>query len=523
MPGDVVLQACAVTKRFGGVAANDRVDFSLRQGEIHALLGENGAGKTTLMNILCGLYRPDEGSVRHRGERVRLRSPRDAMKIGIHMVHQHFMLVPPFTVAENVVLGAEPSRWGRLDRPAARDRVRRLARRHGLAVDVDAPVETLPVGLQQRVEILKALFRRARILILDEPTAVLAPQETEALFAALRGLRDRGTTILLITRRLAAIYDRLEQPGLRERLVAIAPRPALAEEILWVHAPEYLNRIAATEGRDQVHLSPDTLASERSYPAALGAAGGVLEAVARVVRGELANAFALVRPPGHHAERSRAMGYCIFNNVALGAAYARQALGIRRVLIVDWDVHHGNGTQHAFESRADVLFFSVHQHPHFPGTGMFTESGRGAGEGYTVNLPLPKGYADAEYAALFETLLRPVVLEFGPGLILVSAGFDTHGSDPLGGMRMTASVFAALTRSLMAMADLCCGGRLVLCLEGGYHVEATADSVAAVLGEMAGLTRSEPAGLAQQARPRQLAYAVDRYRHVQRRFWKSLA
>ena len=323
--------------------------------------------------------------------------------------------------------------------------------------------------------------------------------------------------------RLAAIYDRLERLDLKARLIDIVPREAVEEEILLVHAPEYYHRLAASEGQAQVRLSPDTLASGHSFRAALTAVGGVFEAVRRVMSADLTNAFALIRPPGHHAERSRAMGYCLFNNTALGAAYARHALGVERVLIVDWDVHHGNGTQHAFESDSQVLFFSVHQHPHFPGTGLFMESGRGQGEGFTVNLPLPKGYGDAEYAAIFENLLRPVALEFCPGLIIVSAGFDTHRSDPLGGMRMTPTGFAALTRSVMMIADRCCGGRLVLCLEGGYHVEATAESVLAVLKELTGESVSDPVDLGRRARQRKFDYAANRYRHVQRRFWKSLA
>jgi simple sugar transport system ATP-binding protein len=207
-----LLQTRGISKRFGGVLANDRIDFDLRQGEIHALLGENGAGKTTLMNILSGLYRPDTGEIFHRGARVAIHSPREASKIGIHMVHQHFMLVPMFTVAENVVLGAEPVRWGRFDREAARESVRRLAKRYRLGADPDLPVESLPVGLQQRVEILKAMYRRAEILILDEPTAVLAPGEVAELFGMLRELAAAGVGCVFISHKLAevmAVADRI--------------------------------------------------------------------------------------------------------------------------------------------------------------------------------------------------------------------------------------------------------------------------------------------------------------------------
>ncbi|KYF83202.1 heme ABC transporter ATP-binding protein, partial [Sorangium cellulosum] len=207
-----VLEARGITKRFSGVVANDGVDLDLREGEIHALLGENGAGKSTLMNILYGLLRPDEGELRRGGRPVSLRSPSDAIALGIGMVHQHFMLIPVFTVAENVVLGAELVRGGLLDRRRASAEVRALSARHGLDVDPDARVEDLPVGVQQRVEILKALYRKAEILILDEPTAVLTPQESDELFRVLRGLTARGVSVLFITHKLRevlAVADRV--------------------------------------------------------------------------------------------------------------------------------------------------------------------------------------------------------------------------------------------------------------------------------------------------------------------------
>ncbi|WP_437481924.1 ABC transporter ATP-binding protein [Sorangium sp. So ce1014] len=207
-----VLEARGITKRFSGVLANDRVDLDLGEGEIHALLGENGAGKSTLMNILYGLVRPDEGELRRSGRPVSLRSPSDAIALGIGMVHQHFMLIPVFTVAENIVLGAEPVRRGLLDRGSASAEVRGLSARYGLDVDPDARVEDLPVGVQQRVEILKALYRKAEILILDEPTAVLTPQEVDELFRVLRGLTSRGVSVLFITHKLRevlAVADRV--------------------------------------------------------------------------------------------------------------------------------------------------------------------------------------------------------------------------------------------------------------------------------------------------------------------------
>ncbi len=320
-------------------------------------------------------------------------------------------------------------------------------------------------------------------------------------------------------RRLETIYTMLDDPDMAGHFAEITPREAEREEILLIHSPEYMKRIGATEGVEQTALTPDTHTSAGSYQAALLAAGGLFEAISKVVSGEINNAFALVRPPGHHAERSRAMGFCLFNNAALGAMFAREALGLGRVLIVDWDVHHGNGTQHAFEHDPAVLFFSIHQHPFFPGTGLFTETGRGKGEGFTVNVPIPKGYGDGEYAALFENLLRPLVMEFSPELILVSAGFDPHKSDLMGGMKMTPAGFAGLTRSLMDMAEMCCGGKLVLSLEGGYHLTALGASVKAVLRELAGLTKASPPEMSARAARRKLNYAMKRSLYVQREFW----
>lgn len=316
--------------------------------------------------------------------------------------------------------------------------------------------------------------------------------------------------------RLAAVYERLPDIEATGRLVSVPVRPAQPGEILRVHSPDHLKRIAATAEAEATALTADTLASPGSYEAAILAAGGLFSAIEAVADGRLQNAFVLARPPGHHAERSRAMGFCLFNTVALGARYAREALGLDRVLIVDWDVHHGNGTQHAFEDDPTVLFFSVHQSPLFPGTGLFTEMGRGRGEGFTINIPLGRGYGDAEYAALFEEVLRPVALRFAPSLILVSAGFDPHVDDPVGAMRMTSAGFAALTRSLMTVADAVCGGRLVLVLEGGYNRQALAESVMAVIGTLAGDLRPDPVALAESANRRRVDYAVRRYRHVHR-------
>ncbi len=323
--------------------------------------------------------------------------------------------------------------------------------------------------------------------------------------------------------RLMAIYAMLEQIQARKHFAEIPPRPATEEEILLVHSPEYLQKIAATDGLESVALTGDTHTSADSYQTACLAAGGLLEAVKMVVSGKMTNAFALVRPPGHHAEKSRAMGFCLFNNVALAAEFARKKLGMERVLIIDWDVHHGNGTQHLFERDPSVLFFSIHQYPHFPGTGFFTEAGIGPGEGFTVNLPIPRGYGDGEYVAILSAILPPLAAEFRPDLILVSAGFDMHPEDPMGGMQVTSLGFSGMTRCIMELADRCCQGRLVLCLEGGYCIDAIGEAVKAVLMELAGLTCCNLPDVVDQARPKKVLYALKRSVNVQRQYWKALA
>ena len=283
--------------------------------------------------------------------------------------------------------------------------------------------------------------------------------------------------------RLVHIYRALDD--LKGIFEEIPPRAATRQEIIAVHDPGYVDRIAATAGQPPCHLDPDTATSSRTYEVSCLAAGGVLAAIDAVMGG-LTNAFALVRPPGHHAERDRAMGFCIFNNCAIGAHYAFSKHGLARVLIVDWDLHHGNGTQHAFYADPRALYFSTHQYPFYPGTGHYTEIGEGRGKGYTVNVPLSSGYGDADYANILRHILRPIALAYQPQLILVSAGFDIYYGDPLGGMRVTEEGFARLTDIIMEMADTVCEGRLVMTLEGGYNLEGQALSVREVVKRMAG-------------------------------------
>jgi acetoin utilization deacetylase AcuC-like enzyme len=281
--------------------------------------------------------------------------------------------------------------------------------------------------------------------------------------------------------RLEAIDRLLASFPLRDRLEDLPARDAQFEELAWVHSPEYIRAIEQTRQRPFTVLDPDTAANSQSYEAALRAAGGVLAAVDAVLDGKLGGAFALVRPPGHHAEADRAMGFCLFNNVAVAAAYGLNRRGLKRVLVVDWDVHHGNGTMHAFYDRPEVLYFSIHQYPHYPGTGTVQEIGGGRGTGYTVNVPLPGGQGDDDYLAVFEQVLLPVAGEYAPQLVLVSAGFDVHRDDPLADMRVSSEGFGELTGALRKLTEESCPGRLAFALEGGYDRQALSEGVASVL------------------------------------------
>src|SRR3990172_9328668 len=284
--------------------------------------------------------------------------------------------------------------------------------------------------------------------------------------------------------RLRAIYKMLELPPMAGKFTNIPPRPATIGELALIPRSSYIDSVAATAGIPYTPLDPDTATTAESFTAARLAAGGLLNAIDGVVAGDVDNAFALVRPPGHHAEANAAMGFCLFNNVAIGAMHAVNRHALERILIVDWDLHHGNGTQHSFYEDNRVLYFSTHQYPYYPGTGAVDENGRGAGLGYTINVPLRQGIGNKGYVNIFRKILQPVALKFKPEIILVSAGFDVYAQDPLGGMEVTPEGFACLTRILMDIADACCNGRLVMSLEGGYHIQGQAEAVKMVLQEM---------------------------------------
>jgi acetoin utilization deacetylase AcuC-like enzyme len=283
--------------------------------------------------------------------------------------------------------------------------------------------------------------------------------------------------------------------------VRLSLRPASSEEIMAVHtAPHYLH-LAKSAGHDGQMFDPDTYASAGSFQAALAAAGGLLTVIEAILRGEIENGFALVRPPGHHAESDRAMGFCLFNNIAVAA--------------VDWDVHHGNGTQHMFYRDSRVLYISLHRFPFYPGTGAAWETGAGAGEGYTVNIPLPAGCGDFEFVQAGREIIKPVAERFAPDFVLVSAGFDAHQRDPLGGMEVTETGYAQLAKLVLDIAAGSAAGRLAMVLEGGYDIPALVGCVKTVLEVMAG---AEPG--TEPAVPAHPLFEPESILSVHRTFWK---
>jgi len=280
--------------------------------------------------------------------------------------------------------------------------------------------------------------------------------------------------------RLTAIVDRLKTTGLYARLLTLSPKPADTQWINTIHSQQYVEHVRKSCQEGAAYLdSMDTPISGKSYDVALTAAGGVLCAIDAVMDNKVTNAFCAVRPPGHHAMSDRAMGFCLFNNIAIAARYAQKKHHLHKILIVDWDVHHGNGTQAAFYDDPTVAYFSTHQYPFYPGTGSQAEKGTGKGLNYTINVPLAAGSTDADYLRAFKDKLEPAALAFSPDFVLISAGFDAHEDDLLGGMRVTAEGFAKLTRIVKQIAEKCCRGRLVSVLEGGYHLEGLAASVEA--------------------------------------------
>jgi acetoin utilization deacetylase AcuC-like enzyme len=286
--------------------------------------------------------------------------------------------------------------------------------------------------------------------------------------------------------RLTSIMHVLTEAGLISRLVPLSARDATVEEVATVHFPPYIASVRATAERGGDWADQDTFISPRSYDAALRAAGGCLVATQAVLDGDVDSAFCLVRPPGHHAMPDVAMGFCLFNNVAIAARYANRSRGLERIAIVDFDIHHGNGTQAAFYEDGAVLYFSTHQYPYYPGTGHLEEVGDGPGRGLNVNVPLPAGCGDGEFRRVFREVLEPLLDRLQPQLILVSAGFDGHFDDPLASMTLSVAGYGEIMGFLKGKAAELCGGKLVCALEGGYHLMAEAWSVRACLEVLLG-------------------------------------
>ena len=300
-------------------------------------------------------------------------------------------------------------------------------------------------------------------------------------------------------------------------LIPVPARMASVGELALVHDGVHIERVAASENLPHYAFDADTPTSAQSYSVARLAAGGCLSLVDEIIAGRIDNGFAFVRPPGHHAERSRAMGFCLFNNVAVTAAYLRRHHGLEKILVMDWDLHHGNGTQHIFESDPHVLYVSTHQYPYYPGTGAIDETGRGDGRGATVNVPFPAGFGDGEYRDAFHQVIEPVAREFDPDFVLISAGFDCHVRDPLGGMSVTEEGFRFMARRLLAMARDCAGGRCAAILEGGYDLQAIRNSAAVVLDELQGVG---PALAEMGADVERAAPLLEQLRETQKRYWK---
>ena len=312
--------------------------------------------------------------------------------------------------------------------------------------------------------------------------------------------------------RIGAIVEHLRTTDLWPRLQEVKPTMAEPSEVLRVHTRGHLERIRrAAEVRGGEWVDNDTYVSAQSFEVALLALGGVLDSLELWLEGLVP--FALIRPPGHHATPDRAMGFCLFNNIAI-AARRLLSLGYERVAIIDWDAHHGNGTQASFLAERDVLYVSLHQWPLFPGTGWLDECGVGDGEGFTVNVPLPPGSRDGDFAHAFATLVEPIVDEFGPQAVLVSAGYDTHARDPLGSMQLTENGYGHMALRCLELAQRHAEGRLALALEGGYNLPALARSVEATLRALADEQAPEVGGTTAQAEE-----MVERALAVQRRYW----
>ena len=321
--------------------------------------------------------------------------------------------------------------------------------------------------------------------------------------------------------RLLAIMKKLDAEGITRRVELLSPLKASREQIGYVHQGAYISKVEVMSARGGGMLDADTPICPDSFEIALLAAGGVLKAVDTIMEeSTMKRIFALIRPPGHHATPSRGMGFCTFNNIAIAAEHLKREYGIKRILIADWDVHHGNGTQEAFLNDPSVLYFSLHQYPYYPGTGWLTEVGKGAGEGYTINVPLPAGTDDAGYLYALNNLLVPVACEFKPEFVLLSAGFDPHIDDPLASMKVTSHGFGLFTDVIKEIAAENSNGRFVIALEGGYNLSAIAESASAVFHSLLSETEAEHR---EAPTPAEVVKSrVEEVREVVSRYWSMI-
>ena len=290
--------------------------------------------------------------------------------------------------------------------------------------------------------------------------------------------------------RLSSILQMLESSDLLEKTIPLDTRPATEDEITLAHSKSYFDTIRNTSGKKFTQLDTDTSTCEVSFDAALAASGGLICSADAIISKKIDTAFVLARPPGHHAERDKAMGFCLFNHVAVAASYLLENRGFERILIIDWDVHHGNGTQNIFYDSDKVLYFSVHQFPFYPGTGSLKELGYAGGLGYTLNVPCPSMLGDEDYLRIFTEILAPTVAQYAPQFIFVSAGFDAYQVDPLGGMLLTSEGFARLTNFVMELAERHCGGNIAFILEGGYNTAEMGIIVRSVVEEILNMKKS---------------------------------
>lgn len=333
----------------------------------------------------------------------------------------------------------------------------------------------------------------------------------------------RGVPHIESPRRIQAIHQALDHVSLAGRWSMVEPRAASPDELAMVHTPEHIQRVARCAERPITSFDPDTQATEKSYEAARRGVGGVFSLLDCILSGHAKRGFACIRPPGHHAEPDKPMGFCLFNNVALGASYLLEYGAAKKIMIVDMDVHHGNGTQAAFYDRDEILFVSLHQFPLYPGTGNFGEVGQGRGEGFTVNVPLGKGYTDRHFGRIIHFLINPLAQAFQPDMILVSCGFDLYMYEKLAGMGVTPEGYALITWLLLNIAEKVCDGRIAFIMEGGYNLRGIQECGLRVLQELCNVSTLGPKKIERSMGVRPSKFpALRKVFEIHKKYWKIL-